>query len=131
MESADEISTQWMKQVIQNDTELSRIQKEYESKADHEKVLNYYSLRREVFREAAELTKQLPITIAAQSYINQHRGQMEMELKFYMFKKEVGEEIAKVVSKLDKIESKLKAQFPEFDKEQYSKTNTNGSKIDT
>ena len=118
MDSPDEISSQWMKQVIQNDTELSRIQKEYESKEDHEKVLNYYSLRREVFREAGELSKQLPITLAAQSYVNQHRGEMEMELKFYMFKKEVGEEIDKLVSKLDKIESKIKAQFPEFDKEQ-------------
>ena len=118
MESSDEISFRWMKQVIQNDTELSRIQKEYESKEDHEKVLNYYSLRREVFREAGELSKQLPITLAAQSYVNQHRGEMEMELKYYMFKKEVGEEIDKLVSKLDTLESKIKARFPEFDKEQ-------------
>jgi len=35
MESPDEISYQWMKQVIQKDTELSSIQKEYESREDH------------------------------------------------------------------------------------------------
>jgi hypothetical protein len=79
-----------------------------------------YSLRRSNFHNASESTKRLPISIAAQAYINQHIGEMEYELKIYEIENEFAEQVSKMVTRLESLESdvkKMKDLHPEIDKE--------------
>lgn len=90
------------------DIEIQQKLKEFKNKDDRDNVLKMYSLRRSIFHEASELTKSLPISIGAQTYINQLMGEMEHELKIYEIENEFDEQVSKIVTRLENLESDVK-----------------------
>ncbi|HVP81779.1 MAG TPA: hypothetical protein VMS35_01950 [Nitrososphaeraceae archaeon] len=107
MSSVDPVSQKILFDTLFTETDLKKQQKIFIDKGDEENILKFFALRRQNFVDVLEVCKTTPVDLTVQAYINQHRGEMELELKLYDHQNDVNKQIAQMTSKIDSFEEKL------------------------
>jgi predicted RNase H-like nuclease (RuvC/YqgF family) len=107
MSSLDEFSKNILVNTLLKDNEIKKEQKTFIDKGDVDNALRYYAIRRQNFQKISELSKTRHIDLTVQAYLNQHRGEMELELKLYDHQNEINRQIAEMTSKVDSLEQEL------------------------
>jgi hypothetical protein len=93
---------------ITRDSELLRQLNEVNGEGDVEKVLAIYELRRTGFQQALDLVEKVPLSIAAQAYVNQMKTEMEMQFKMYNLEKSLGDKIRSLTIRIQNLEAEMK-----------------------
>lgn len=109
----DQYSADILQKTLLEDTALVVQCKKYEQNGDNDGVLRMYAMRRELWRKAARLTTNDLIRVM----IDVHQESVELNLNLYDHKFKLEEQMVQIISRLDKMEGKLKARFEDFNKE--------------
>jgi hypothetical protein len=108
----DQYSADVLQNSLLDDAALVVQCKKYEQSGDNDGVLRMYAKRRELWRKAASLTTNDLIRVM----IDVHQESVELNLNLYDHKFKLEEQMGQIISRLDKMEDKLRARFPEFEK---------------
>jgi hypothetical protein len=107
MSTIDEFSKTILVNTLLKDNEIKKEQKTFIDNGDIDNTLKYYALRRQNFQRIAELSKTRHIDLTVQAYLNQARGEMELELKIFDHQNELNKQVAEMTSKVDSLEHEI------------------------
>lgn len=86
---------------------MKKEQRSFVEKGDIQNTLKYYTLRRQNFKKISELSKTRYVDLTGQTYLNQQRTEMELELRIYQYQNELNLLIGNMLSKIDSLKQDL------------------------
>ncbi|VFJ12390.1 hypothetical protein [Candidatus Nitrosocosmicus franklandus] len=107
MSSLDEFSKTILVKTLLHDNKMKKEQRAFVEKGDIQNTLKYYTLRRQNFKKIAELSKTRHVDLTVQTFLNQQRGEMELELRIYQYQNELNLMIGEMLSKIDSLKQDL------------------------
>lgn len=103
----DEFSKTILVKTLLHDNKMKKEQRSFVEKGDIQNTLKYYTLRRQNFKKISELSKTRYVDLTGQTYLNQQRTEMELELRIYQYQNELNLLIGNMLSKIDSLKQDL------------------------
>lgn len=103
----DEFSKTILVKTLLHDNKMKKEQRSFVEKGDIQNTLKYYTLRRQNFQKISELSKTRHVDLTVQTYLNQQRTEMELELRIYQYQNELNLLIGDMLSKIDSLKQDL------------------------